>query len=120
MSKIRIKKPFHVYGGGHIHADRDAVAKEYNMDPETITYLMDKYGTRFQDVLRLVKQDKQLAGRICDCSPAIKAQLVYSLQNEMALTPDDIILRRLSLQFTPCKTKKCRDFITQFLNKGHI
>ncbi|MFQ5952950.1 MAG: glycerol-3-phosphate dehydrogenase/oxidase [Candidatus Omnitrophota bacterium] len=118
MFKIRAKKVFRLYGGGRIHVETDNVAKKYNMDPNTITFLMDKYGTRYQEVLGLLKNDKSLAQRICDCSPAIKAQLIYSVQNEIALTADDIISRRLSLQFFPCKTEKCRSLITRFMQDG--
>jgi len=115
MFKIRAKKPFRLYGGGHIRAAANDEAKKYNMDPDTVTFLMRKYGTRYQEILQLIEKDKSLAQRVCDCSPTIGAQLVYSVQNEMALTADDIILRRLSLQFFPCKTKKCRNLINRFI-----
>ena len=115
MFKIRVKKDFNLYGGGNTRANPNDLAKEYNLNPKTITFLIDKYGTRFQEILRLLEKDKLLAEKICDCSPIIKAQLVYSVQNEMAFTSDDIISRRLSLQFIPCKSKNCRNFISQFM-----
>lgn len=91
--KMRISKPFQLYGGG------------------SDSYLGRKYGTRHKEIERLVEKDPSLAEKICDCSSTIRAQLVYSVQNEMALTADDIVQRRLSLQFLPCKTGNCRKAI---------
>jgi len=113
--KIRTTKPFCLYCNEYPPVDTDDMAKKYNMDPDTITFLMDKYGRRYQEILRLIEKDRSLAQRICDCSPNIKAQLIYSVENEMALTADDVISRRLSLQFSPCKTKKCHNLIIQFI-----
>ncbi|MCQ9206538.1 MAG: glycerol-3-phosphate dehydrogenase/oxidase [Omnitrophica bacterium] len=113
-----VKKPFRLYGGGKISVNRDHAARKYNVDPNTITFLMGKYGARYEDVLAFVEKDKSLAERICDCSPAIRAQIAYSVGREMALTADDIILRRLTLQFFPCKTNNCRIQIAQFMQKA--
>lgn len=119
--KIKVKKPFRLYGGGKPQRDINIEneSKRHKTDRETLAYLMDKYGTRCQEILRLIKKDESLGQRLCDCSPAIKAQLVYSVQNEMALTADDIISRRLSLQFYPCETKECRTGIAKFM-KGVV
>ena len=113
--KIRIKKPFRLYGGGYSRLSADNAAKKYTTDPDTIAFLMDKYGSRYQDVVALIEKDKLLSRRICDCSPAIEAQVVYSIRNEMALTEDDIVSRRLSLQFSTCKTRKCRSLIREYI-----
>lgn len=116
--KIRTKNPFRLYGGGHIRASVDNEAKKHGMDPDTIAWLMSKYGTRYQGILSLIEKDKRLSQRICDCSPVIEAQVVYSIRNEMALTEDDIISRRLSLQFSLCRTKKCRSLIREYISNS--
>lgn len=113
--KMKVRKPFRLYGGGAIGMERYRDAKKYNITVETVTYLADKYGTRYREVLRLIEKKQSLARRLCACSPAIEAQLVYSAQNEMALTADDIISRRLSLPFFPCESGKCRSRITRFM-----
>lgn len=114
--KLKVKKPFHLYGGGRIDADKDDLAKKYNIDPDVVTFLMDKYGTRYQDILNLIVKDKSLARKICDCSPIIAAQLVYSVQNEMAIKPEDIIQRRLSIQFLSCNTRECHSRVVRFIH----
>ncbi|MFH1752811.1 MAG: glycerol-3-phosphate dehydrogenase/oxidase [Candidatus Omnitrophota bacterium] len=112
--KLKIKKPFRLYGSGRIDADKDDLARKYNVDPGMVIFLMDKYGARYQEVLDLIAKDKSLSKKICGCSPTIAAQLVYSIQNEMAVTPEDIIQRRLSIQFLPCGTKECHDRVIRF------
>ncbi|MFH1593860.1 MAG: glycerol-3-phosphate dehydrogenase/oxidase [Candidatus Omnitrophota bacterium] len=105
---------FGVYGGGRIDGDATDIANKYNIETDTIIYLMDKYGARYTDILKIVEKDSSLAEKLCDCSPAIMAQLNYSAQNEMAVTADDIITRRLSLQFIPCNANRCRHAIFKF------
>jgi glycerol-3-phosphate dehydrogenase len=113
--KLGVKKPFSLYGSGQIDANKDDLIAKYNVGPDVLTYLMDKYGTRYQDILNLIAEDKSLAQKICGCSPTIRAQLVYSVQNEMAVKPDDIIQRRLSIQFLPCETKECHSRVVRFV-----
>jgi len=68
---------------------------------------MDVYGTRYKDILKLAEKDPSLKEKILDVPPVIKAQLVYSVETEMARTVEDITDRRLSLIFQgpiPSKT----------------
>ena len=88
---------------------------QYGLGAQTVKYLMNKYGTRYRDVLDLTKKDKRLKEPICRCSPAIGAQVVYSIQVEMAVTPEDIIWRRLGLGYLSCPTKECETVIRKFL-----
>jgi glycerol-3-phosphate dehydrogenase len=60
---------------------------------------MDLYGTRYKDVLKLVEKDSSLKEKVSDLPLVIKAQLVYSVETEMARTVEDITDRRLSLVF---------------------
>ena len=57
---------------------------------------MEFYGTRYIDVLRLIQNNPALKEPLCACSPAIKAQVVYAIETEMAVKDEDIIKRRLS------------------------
>jgi glycerol-3-phosphate dehydrogenase len=60
---------------------------------------MDLYGSRYKDVLKLVEKDPGLKEKVSEMPPVIKAQLVYSVETEMARTVEDITDRRLSLVF---------------------
>ncbi|MEE8359291.1 MAG: glycerol-3-phosphate dehydrogenase/oxidase [Candidatus Omnitrophota bacterium] len=112
---LSVKKPFRLYGSGQIDANKDDLAKKYDIGPDVVRHLMDKYGTRYQDILNLIAKDKSLTRKICGCSPIIEAQLVYSIQNEMAVKSEDIIQRRLSIQFLPCETKECHSRVVRFI-----
>ncbi|MCC6758446.1 MAG: glycerol-3-phosphate dehydrogenase [Candidatus Omnitrophica bacterium] len=89
--------------------------KEHRGLPDQVyQYLFSKYGYKAEDVLKLVEKDKQLAEPLCTCSPAIKAQVVYALQNEMAVTADDIIWRRLGIGYVFCASRQCRKVIEEY------
>ncbi|HLD69574.1 MAG TPA: glycerol-3-phosphate dehydrogenase/oxidase [Candidatus Omnitrophota bacterium] len=108
---------FLLYGSGHMDEADDALASRYAVTIETIHYLKDLYGARVLDVLRLVEHDSSLKAPICTCSPAIKAQIVYSRDTEMAQTPEDIFERRLGLGYLDCKTRNCYKEIDIFYKK---
>lgn len=100
----KIRKPidpevFTLYGSGVIQKKPEAVASRYGLEPVVIQSLMELYGTRYQDVLKLIDADPDLREKISENPSVIKAQLVYSTQTEMARTVEDVIQRRLSLVF---------------------
>ena len=72
---------------------------------------MDLYGSRYQAVLAEVKEIGSLKDRLCACSLAIKAQVAYAIKTEMAMCPEDVVQRRLSLEYLDCPTKNCRKII---------
>ncbi len=111
--KLKLGMNYPVFGSGPLNGDEEELAKRYGIPPETITYLYSKYGSQVGAVLNLINKDKSLAQPLCTCSPAIKAQVIYSLQTELAVTPDDIIWRRLGLGYIFCASKQCRKMIEE-------
>ena len=97
-----------LYGSGEISESPQVAAGRFGLPIETVQYLMEKYGTRYVDVLKLTENRLELKNPICSCSPAIGAQIVYSIETEMAQTPEDIIHRRLGLGYLMCPTQQCR------------
>ena len=71
--------------------------KKYDIDPDIISFLIDFYGTRFKDVLDLTLQEKELGKLLSSSSLDIMSQIFLALQDEMAWTVTDILLRRTSL-----------------------
>jgi len=65
--------------------------------------------------LQLIQNNPALKEPLCTCSPAIKAQVVYAVQVEMAVKDEDIIKRRLSLVYRPCQSGQCVKEIRQRL-----
>ncbi|MEM8505178.1 MAG: glycerol-3-phosphate dehydrogenase [Cyanobacteria bacterium P01_D01_bin.1] len=79
----------------------DAIAKYAPLlATTTVDHLFQRYGTRALELLTLVDESPELAQRIVPGLPDIRAQIVYAVRSEMALTFGDICRRRtmLSLQ----------------------
>ena len=82
-------------GDARIH---QAIAKyQDRLSPNTINYLFSVYGARAINILALIPENLELATAISPELPDIKAQIVYAVQEEMALTLVDIIRRRTTL-----------------------
>ena len=97
IHKIYEKEEFKLYGGGTIPESAEAAADRSGLEVKVVKSLMDLYGNRYKDVLALVQKDPSLKEKVSDHPLVIKAQLVYSVQTEMACTVEDITERRLSL-----------------------
>ena len=105
-----------LYGSGEISESAQSAAGRFNLPAQTVEYLMQKYGTRYADVLKLTENHPELKNPICSCSPAIGAQVVYSIQTEMAQTAEDVFDRRLGLGYLECPTLHCRKYIEQVVS----
>lgn len=84
--------------GWHIQKqvlERDAEA--LGLAPDIITQLERSYGTEMRNVLDLVISDASLAQRLINDLPYIKAQVVHACRHEMALTPHDVLARRMAI-----------------------
>ncbi len=99
IHKIYEKEKFEVYGSGVIAETAEAAALRSGLERDIVQSLMDLYGTRYKDVLKLAEKDPGLKEKVPDAPFVIKAQLVYAVETEMARTVEDITERRLSLVF---------------------
>ena len=112
---IDTREHFPIYGSGVIEENANVVGQRYEIDSNVVQSLMDFYGTRYIDVLSLIEKDPSLRDPLCSCSSVIRAQVVYAVETEMANTEEDIIERRLMLQFTDCQSGECRKAIKEML-----
>jgi glycerol-3-phosphate dehydrogenase len=109
------KGNYPIYGGGKIEGSPEQAAEQYGVDVNTVQYLMSFYGSRYTDVLKLFEQYPQSKKHLCTCSPAIIAQVIYAIETELAQTKEDIIERRLRLQYLECSTRQCYTEIDHIL-----
>jgi glycerol-3-phosphate dehydrogenase len=90
-----------LYGGdisNYAEFVRKAVNKYSNLiGEEIIENLILLYGTKYENVLAIGKSNKSLFEKIDKDFPFIKAQVTYSVKNEMALKLSDIFQRRIGL-----------------------
>ncbi len=89
-----------LYGGDGFTADLpDKLAAAFPITKETAHHLSAKFGTAAWDVLELTKENKNLGEPILASSAPIQAEVVYCVRHELAATLEDILARRLGVQF---------------------
>jgi glycerol-3-phosphate dehydrogenase len=70
----------------------------YNLSEQTARHLAGKFGTTAPKVLELLQEDAELAKPILEELAPLRAEVVYCVRNEMAITIEDILFRRLGVQ----------------------
>lgn len=74
--------------------------RKRELDPEIVTHLIDLYGRRYKEVLKLASLNQDLGRLLSSHSLDIRAQVNFAIKNELALTISDILLRRTALGFS--------------------
>jgi glycerol-3-phosphate dehydrogenase len=74
------------------------LVSEYGASPETARHLSQKFGTASFRVLDIARQDPRYSAAIVPGLSPIQAEIVYSVQQEMAQTIEDVLARRTGLQ----------------------
>jgi glycerol-3-phosphate dehydrogenase len=80
------------------------LSKKHNLSEEITQHLTDKYGSRAVQVIELTLKNPALAERLTPQYPHIKAEVVYTAQEEMACTVRDFMARRTRLELMDWKT----------------
>ena len=77
----------------HSFLARQVIEHSGRFSPETITHLIAAYGTGFADVLAQAEKDS-LGEPLVAGLPYLKAEALYAVHHEMAVTLEDILARR--------------------------
>jgi glycerol-3-phosphate dehydrogenase len=75
------------------------LAEKYALLPRTAQHLAQKFGTDAPKVLELAEQEPRWLQPLAPGSAAIQAEVVYAIREEMAQSIEDILLRRIGVQF---------------------
>lgn len=75
------------------------LANEYGLAEDTIRHLLDRYGSLFEEVLAQAKDDSTLLEPLIEGLPYIKAEALYAITHEAALSIDDLLSRRTRIAF---------------------
>jgi glycerol-3-phosphate dehydrogenase len=87
-------------GGDGFSADIvQKLATAYPISEETAHHLSAKFGTFAWKVLELTKENQRLAQPILADRPLIHAEVIYTVREELAVTIEDVLARRLGVQF---------------------
>lgn len=85
-------------GDGYNPAFTVRFAQENPALPADIAeHLTNSYGVRAENVTRLINNEPALAERLSTAHPFIGAEVVYAVQEEMAQTLPDVLMRRIRL-----------------------
>ena len=76
----------------------ETLSTEFHLPAATAQHLAHKYGTAASSVVKLAESDPSLALPLVEGQAPIRAQVVYAARNEMALTVEDVLARRIGLQ----------------------
>jgi len=88
-----------LFGGKDFTDDYwEKLTRKHPISVETARHLVSKFGTAAEDVLKLSSEDRSLGDPLVEGHPAIRAEVVYSVQREMAATIEDVLARRIGLQ----------------------
>ena len=75
------------------------ISDEYSIPVESVTHLLNRYGSLISEILELIASDKKLAQPLYQGLPYLKAEIVYAVTHEGAMSVDDVISRRTRLAF---------------------
>ena len=82
-----------------LEQQKERIAQESGLDVQTVTHLLNRYGSLISEVLELISEQPKLANKLDANLPYIKAEIVYAVTHEGARTIDDVISRRTRLAF---------------------
>jgi glycerol-3-phosphate dehydrogenase len=77
----------------------DALASKFNLKQETITHLLNRYGSDISDILELIEDERKLAAPLSRDLPYLKAEIVYAALSEGAFSVSDVLERRTRIWF---------------------
>ena len=92
----------HVLAGGeHYNFDSwKALKSDFSLSTAVCQHLVKKYGSRAREICELILTDASLKELLHPDHPYIKAEIVYTVQKEMVLTPRDFLARRVRMEIT--------------------
>jgi glycerol-3-phosphate dehydrogenase len=86
---------------------------------ETLERLVSTYGRGYRRVVELAGKVPGGAERLCPRNPEIVAQLYLAAQEEMAVSLQDVLLRRTGVGTSACQGLDCAEAIGQRMAQLH-
>lgn len=87
-------------GSDGYHPDQWRVLMtEYGVAADSVKHLLEKFGGEAGDVLALVKEEPSWKEPIVHGAAPIQAEIVFCARKEMAVTVEDVLGRRIGMQY---------------------
>lgn len=77
----------------------ERLSESSGLDAQTITHLLNRYGSMISELLELIEENPKLTAKIDEDLLYIKAEIHYAASHEGARTVDDVISRRTRISF---------------------
>lgn len=87
-----------VGGENYRFDDWKQLHQHYGLPDDVCQHLMRTYGSRAGQVAELTRGDGTLRDRLLEHHPYIRAEVIYQVQHEMAMTLRDVLARRWRLE----------------------
>jgi glycerol-3-phosphate dehydrogenase len=89
-----------LYGGEGFTDDYwKTLCREHPVSKGTARHLTAKFGTASEKVLERTTENPELLQTILAGGHAVRAEVVYAIRHEMAVTIEDVLARRIGMQF---------------------
>jgi glycerol-3-phosphate dehydrogenase len=75
------------------------LVREFGLEEPSARHLAQKFGTGAAEVVLWTKTDPELRRSIVSGAAAIRAEIVHAIRREMAVTIEDVLARRLGLEY---------------------
>ncbi len=91
--------------------DVSGEAAATGLDPETLETLVATYGRGWTRVIDLAGKVSGGTERLCPHNPDIVAELYHAVHEEMAVSLQDVLLRRTGIGTSRCQGQDCAESI---------
>lgn len=109
----------HVLAGGeNYQADLwKELENKFALPEDVCKHLAAKYGSRAVRIGELLAENTHWGEKIHPDYPYIRAEVIYAVRNEMAVTPRDFLARRVRLEITDWKaTSNCASIVADLMS----
>lgn len=96
----RTETHYLIGGEGYRFEDWQVLQTQHGLPADVCQHLMRTYGNRAERVAQLIRNQPFLAERLTNSQPFIKAEVVYQVREEMAVTLRDVLARRWRLELS--------------------
>jgi glycerol-3-phosphate dehydrogenase len=85
-----------------VESATESAVREFPLAPPVAQRIVRTYGSRWQEVLKLVREQKSLAEPLPGSPALLAAEVEFAVRHEMALKVEDFLLRRSGLSWKAC------------------
>ncbi len=98
---------------GRAWLDVSSEVSTSGLSRQTLATLVGLYGRGYSGVVALAGKAPDGVERLCPSNPDIVAQLHLAVHDEMAVSLQDVLLRRTGIGTSPCQGQDCAEVIGQ-------